>query len=109
MEIKACRTPEQVEEHWRRIIEAVRGKKMCQVWYEFKLGSVQQASATNPTRPEPMASLTCRADIEPGGKLLVTQPIPHTDFPLDGIKLSVVHGSIDGVHRNSTGMLPSEY
>ena len=51
MKIKACRTPEQVEEHWRRIIEAVRGKKMCQVWYEFKLGLVQQASVTNPQGP----------------------------------------------------------
>jgi hypothetical protein len=62
-----------------------------------------------PTRPEPMASLTCRTDTEPEGKLLVTQHIAYTDFPLDSIKLYVVHGSIDGVHPNSIGMLPGEY
>jgi hypothetical protein len=56
-----------------------------------------------------MASLICRTDTEPEGRLLVTQPIAYTDFPLDGIKLYVVHGSLDGVTPNSIGMLPGEY
>ena len=56
-----------------------------------------------------MASLICRTDAEPDGKLLVAQHIAYADFPLDSIKLYVVHGSSDGVHPKSSGMLPGEY
>ena len=80
-----------------------------QVW-TLQVWTLQVKPAqAKPTRPAPMGSLICRTDSEPEGKLLVTQHIAYTDFPLDTIKLYVVHGSIDGVQPNSIGMLPGEY
>jgi hypothetical protein len=51
METNACRTPEQVEEHWRRMIAAVKGRAMAEVWYEFKFGPSKQPGVTNPPGP----------------------------------------------------------
>ena len=56
--------------------------------------------------PDKTAVVTCRADskVPPA----ITQKIEYTDFPLDGIKLWVETGSIDGINTCKILMLPSE-
>jgi hypothetical protein len=48
METESCQTPEQVEEHWRRIIAAVRGSQMATVWYEYQRERLRQKDAQRP-------------------------------------------------------------
>jgi len=60
---------------------------------------------------ESKATLICTdggKDDLPGEKVIVTQKIPYTDFPLEKITLYLENGSLDGEHIHKILMLPSE-